>query len=215
MATSTTSTAVRRGREPRKRAPRTTPQVRRELLLDVAESILASQGSDALRMDNLARTAAVTRPVVYEHFSNRDDLIVALLERHGARLREGQPESPASYSSFPEFLRDAIGRYLETALKYGPAMRTLVSGERLSPTIEKARQRVWSWGSSRWADLYTEHFDLQPDLARALAVSHLAGLSSLAGMCLNGTLDLETAIELHTASSIGALREVSTMRGRV
>ena len=211
MSPATTSTQ-RRGQEPRQRAPRTTPEVRRELLLEVAESILASQGSDALRMDNLARTAGVTRPVVYEHFSNRDDLIVALLERHGRRLGEGESRTHEAEASFPDFLVAATRAYLETALRHGPAMRALVSGERMSPAIERARRRVWNRGSSRWANLYSEHFDLQPDVAEALALSHLAGLSSLAGLCMEGTLGIETAIELHAASALGSLRAVSAMR---
>ena len=201
----------KRGRVPRQRAPRTTPEVRRGLLLDVAESILAAQGSDALRMDNLARTAGVTRPVVYEHFSNRDDLIVALLERHGRRLSEGESQTHAIDASFPNFLIAATRAYLETALTHGPAMRALVSGERMSPAIERARRRVWDRGSSRWAHLYSQHVGLQPDVARALAVSHLAGLSSLAGLCIEGTLGIETAIELHAVSALGSLRAVSTM----
>lgn len=199
----------KRERVPRQRAPRTTPEVRRELLLDVAESILAAQGSDALRMDNLARTAGVTRPVVYEHFSNRDDLIVALLERHGRRLSEGESRTDAADTSFPDFLIAATRAYLETALMHGPAMRALVSGEQMSPAIERARRRVWNRGSLRWAHLYSEQFDLQRDVARALAVSHLAGLSSLAGMCIEGTLGIETAIELHAVSALGSLRAVS------
>ena len=201
----------KRGQVSRQRAPRTTPEVRRELLLDVAESILAAQGSDALRMDNLARTAGVTRPVVYEHFSNRDDLIVAFLERHGRRLSEGESRTLAVDASFPDFLIAATRAYLETALTHGPAMRALVSGERMSPAIERARRRVWNQGSSRWAHLYSGHFGLQPDVAQALAVSHLAGLSSLAGLCIEGTLGIETAIELHTVSALGSLRAVSTM----
>lgn len=160
-------------------------------------------------MDHVARTAGVTRPVVYEHFSNRDELIIALLERHGDRLRENELSEPIGRASFPEFLGRATRAYLHTALQHGPAMRALVSGERLSPAIELTRRRVWDSGASRWAGLYGTHFNLPPKSAMALAVSHLAGLSALAALCMDGALDVDDAIELHVTSSLGALAAVS------
>ena len=55
----------------RTRALRTDPRERRRQLLDTAEQLLAAGGSDALRMDAVARAAGVTRPVVYEHFGDQ------------------------------------------------------------------------------------------------------------------------------------------------
>ena len=196
----------------RSRAPRTAPETRRRQLLDTAEGILEAEGSDALKMDMLAKAAGVTRPVVYEHFSNRDDLIVALIERHAERLREGEKFRLAEASSVEDVLRSATRAYLSNAVAHGPAMRALVSGERMSPAIEQARRRLWDRGASHWSEIYRTEFQLRRMDARALAVSHLAGLSALAGLCIDGILSVNRAVDLHVTSSLGALMHISTGR---
>lgn len=201
-------TRTRHAPKSRSRAPRTQPEERRAQILDVAEALLETGGSDALRMDSVARAAGVTRPVVYDHFENRDGLIIALLERHERRINfsEGDDDQPAT--SFSAVLLEATRAYLETSVEHGAAMRALVSGVHLSPTIEGVRSRIWNAGVEKWSERYRHNFSLNRRDAKALAVSHLAGLSALAGECIAGSLSVKRAAEIHVASAMAALRAI-------
>jgi AcrR family transcriptional regulator len=72
---------------PRRYARRLAPAARREQLLDVALSLVVESGYGALSMHAVARRAEVTRPVVYDSFASKDELISALVRREGARMR--------------------------------------------------------------------------------------------------------------------------------
>ncbi|MFZ4520026.1 MAG: TetR/AcrR family transcriptional regulator [Microthrixaceae bacterium] len=195
------------------RARRTPPTERRRQLLDIAEELLAEGGSDALRMDAVARAAGVTRPVVYDHFGDRDGLVVALLERHYGRIAAHVAASVVPGQTFEEELRAATVAYLEVARHHGRAMRSLVSAEHLSPAIEAARRRTWGAAAVRWAERYRDHVELSPHDARALATAHLAALSALAGLCIDGRLGLARATRLHVTSTLAALDALADPAG--
>ena len=97
----------------RPRARRLSHSQRRQQLLDVAFDMLEAQGSEALRMDALARAAGVTRPVVYEHFDNREALLVALIEQHGLRLGREAAAAEATSGDFETDLRRSVRAYLD------------------------------------------------------------------------------------------------------
>ncbi|MGZ3146531.1 TetR/AcrR family transcriptional regulator [Lentzea chajnantorensis] len=71
----------------RKYAPRLPPEERREQLLDTALGLI-SAGFDTVTMESVARAAAVTKPVLYDLFANRAELISALLDREATRATD-------------------------------------------------------------------------------------------------------------------------------
>ncbi|MDT7783456.1 MAG: hypothetical protein QOF58_1875 [Pseudonocardiales bacterium] len=68
----------------RKYARRLPPEQRREQLLDAALSLIPA-GFDSVTMESVAKQAQVTKPVLYDLFANRAELISALLEREAGR----------------------------------------------------------------------------------------------------------------------------------
>ncbi|MGW6446212.1 TetR/AcrR family transcriptional regulator [Lentzea sp. NPDC055074] len=71
----------------RKYARRLPPEQRREQLLDAALSLIPA-GFDTVTMESVAKEAQVTKPVLYDLFANRAELISALLEREAGRATE-------------------------------------------------------------------------------------------------------------------------------
>lgn len=57
---------------------------RRRQLLDVARDIVDRGGFRAVTVEAIARAAGVTRPVVYGHFRDLDDLLEAMVTRESA-----------------------------------------------------------------------------------------------------------------------------------
>ena len=76
--------------------------VRERQLLELAEALFAERGYAGASMDELARRAGVTKPVVYELFGSKDGLFGACVDRSIERLAaeisaavhaEGEPEA--------------------------------------------------------------------------------------------------------------------------
>ena len=60
----------------------------RAALLDAARALLEERGYPGLTFGALADRTGLARPTVYEYFSSKDDLVVALCEREIARQAE-------------------------------------------------------------------------------------------------------------------------------
>lgn len=71
----------------RKYARRLPPEQRREQLLDAALGLIPA-GFDSVTMESVAKAAQVTKPVLYDLFANRAELIGALLEREAGRATD-------------------------------------------------------------------------------------------------------------------------------
>lgn len=65
------------------------PEVRRELILDAAERVMAGRLPAEVTFEEVAEAAAVSRALVYNYFSDRTGLLVALAERALERLDRG------------------------------------------------------------------------------------------------------------------------------
>jgi AcrR family transcriptional regulator len=57
------------------------PGQRREQLIDAALEVILEQGYAGISIEAIARTAGITRPVVYDHFPNLNRLLYAVIER--------------------------------------------------------------------------------------------------------------------------------------
>jgi AcrR family transcriptional regulator len=55
--------------------------VRSEQLLDVAEQLFVAKGFAATSIEDIARAAGITRPVVYGHFGTKEGVYVACVRR--------------------------------------------------------------------------------------------------------------------------------------
>ncbi|MFQ6331558.1 TetR/AcrR family transcriptional regulator [Nocardia sp. CWNU-33] len=72
----------------RRYAKRLQPADRREQLLDVALNIVAESGFADVSVAAVAERGGVTRPVVYDSFGSRDELLADLVERETTRMQE-------------------------------------------------------------------------------------------------------------------------------
>ena len=95
--------------DPRQTVPsgrRLTADARRRQLFDVALSLFAEHGYAATTMDDIAESAGVTKPLVYQHFESKRALYLELMDvvsrragRPGSSRPRPPPRAPASRSS--------------------------------------------------------------------------------------------------------------------
>jgi len=100
------------------RAARLSRPERRAQLLDVTKGIVGADGLHAVSIDRVAREAGISRPIVYEHFSDLTGLLNALLDREGeralAQLHAVLPSPGDARGDVLDVLLDALAGYLRT-----------------------------------------------------------------------------------------------------
>lgn len=85
--------ASRSARSGRTRAAHLGPERRRPLILDAALEVYVERGYRGTSMQAVADAAGVTKPVIYECYPNKDELLLALLDREESRLMDAISES--------------------------------------------------------------------------------------------------------------------------
>ncbi len=92
------------------------PARRREQLLDAALELIVERGYAGVSIEAVARSAGVTRPVVYDHFAKLGRLLHTLLEREErialTQLEQVVPVDPGELSP-PELLLRGAQMFLE------------------------------------------------------------------------------------------------------
>jgi AcrR family transcriptional regulator len=68
-------------KQPTRQSPRMSGQERREQLLDVTVALIAAHGFQGVSIQSVARSAGITRPIVYEHFGDLPGLLKAVVNR--------------------------------------------------------------------------------------------------------------------------------------
>lgn len=146
------------------------PEARREQLLDAALSVIVRDGYEGVSIEAIARSAGVTRPVVYDHFENLGRLLQALIEREEGYALEQLglvvPESPGDGAP-PELVATGVRRFLEAVASRPATWRVILLPPEGTPAI--VRQHV--------------------ERNRALVLDRIQALVSAAG--LDATLDTE------------------------
>lgn len=109
------------------RRPRVSARLRRAQLIEVAEHQFARRGLASTSLEDIARAAGVTRPVVYQHFRGKNDLFlacvaearVALTQDLRRLLPEVQPDRDTVVGA-AQGVVTAAGRFLVDLRRHHP-----------------------------------------------------------------------------------------------
>jgi AcrR family transcriptional regulator len=98
---------------------------RRDQIAEVALGLFADRGYRAVAVDDIARGAGVSPPVLYDHFASKRDLYAHVLERQAAELAERVARATAEVGGGKARLRAAIDAFFALAEE-----EPLVDGDR-------------------------------------------------------------------------------------
>jgi len=179
------------GQSPPRRAPSQRRALERvERILTVAAALIEAEGSDALRMSDVAERAEISIGSLYQYFPDKTALIGSLAERFNAYGYSCVERDLAEVRDL-HGLREALGRsvdgYYVMFLEL-PAMREIWAGAQAAKTLREIDI----------ADIHG-HADLlgrvllrfQPDLDRA----HLATVTLVLMQSLAATVRLAIALD--------------------
>jgi len=132
-------------------------------MLDAANDLIAERGYEEVTVEDIARSAGVTRGLVHHYFGGRAEVYFALLERLNA-VREDEFRAPEGRSARAR-VADSISRWLDwTEANRTIYLGTIAPGEDLSdPEV----RRVVADHRRRAVDLLvTFHADIAEDSPR-------------------------------------------------
>jgi AcrR family transcriptional regulator len=115
------------------------PQKRREQLIDAALSVIVEQGYEGVSIEAVARTAGVTRPVIYDHFPNLGELLQALIEREEsyalAQLEQIVPDDAPADGDPADLFAAGVRRFLDAVASRPDTWRIILLPVAGTPAI--------------------------------------------------------------------------------
>jgi AcrR family transcriptional regulator len=87
---------------------RRTPEKARRLILETAQSLIASTGPEGLRLQDIAAGAGISHSLILHHFGSREGLVRALTRQAIAELRDKLVTAMASGESSVEQQLDRV-----------------------------------------------------------------------------------------------------------
>jgi AcrR family transcriptional regulator len=123
----------------RRYAPRMAPEKRREQLIDAALSVIVQHGYEGVSIEAIARTAGVTRPVIYDHFPNVGRLLQAVIEREERyaleQLARVVPAAPRADGDPAELFAAGVRSFLDLAASRPDTWRIILLPPEGTPAI--------------------------------------------------------------------------------
>lgn len=153
---------------------------RRAELIENAAALLADDGIDAVSMEAVATRVGVSRPLVYKHFANRDELLVAVYQEKAAQLEASIAAAVRQARGFEDKLRMLIRLVLEAMTTHGsifiPLRRAGVrNASGLRDELMARDERTIRY----FARLAMREFDIGQERARGAMAILLSGLESV------------------------------------
>ena len=142
----------------------------RERIVDAAFAAVQRFGLSRFTMDDVARTAGVSRQSVYRYFDSKDALIVALVFREEETFIEGVREAHSRHADLEDAMREAILFCLRTAREH-PLLDRLLQSEpdALLPFLTTRGAGVIGRARTVIEELASERKDMDPALAHRAA----------------------------------------------
>jgi AcrR family transcriptional regulator len=123
-------------------AVRLSKEARREVIERAAAEVFAERGYRGAAMDEIARRAGISAPVVYDHFASKQELHVRLLERHYAELRDVWRRYLAGDDPIEERMARAFDAWFAYLEEHPYAARLLFADTTGDPEVAARHRKV-------------------------------------------------------------------------
>ncbi len=128
----------------------------RQRILEAAEQLFAEKGFHGTAMDEIVKTAKISKGGVYFHFPSKEKLFFAMLDRLADTLQHEVEQEISRRRGAVEKVQGALEIVLKNlARQRRLAQIILRQGYGLGPSFERKRLEIYS----RFAQLIKEHLD--------------------------------------------------------
>jgi len=174
---------------------------RREQLVNIAMNLIATKGFEGLRFQEVAKEAGINNATLFYHFSSKEELIQAVMQRLGEEFRRTPPQAAGGPANALEELRVELasvgdlarhGRrlllvYTELSLR---ALRDPVIGESV-----RRLEEGWRWYLSdmiargQREGVFRAEIDAQAAALALIAQCKGMGFHALTGQLSDGEIE--------------------------
>jgi AcrR family transcriptional regulator len=194
--TRTTGGDVARSGTTNRRGNRLPRDERRGQLLIAASDVFVDRGYHAAGMDEIADRAGVSKPVLYQHFSSKLELYLAVLQRHVENLVSGVRQALRTTTDNHRRLHAAVGAFFDFVEHDSQGYRLIFENDYVTEPQVAAQVKVATESCTDAVfDLVSSDSGLEAHRARMIAV----GLVSISIDCARYWLNNERPITKEAA----------------
>jgi AcrR family transcriptional regulator len=144
---------------------------RRGQLLGAASEIFVDRGYHAAGMDEIAERAGVSKPVLYQHFTSKLELYLAVLDRHVDNMVSSVRQALRTTTDNRLRVRAAVHAFFEFIEHDGQGYRLIFENDYVSEPQVSAQVKVATEACTDAVfDLISHDSGLEPHRARMIAV---------------------------------------------
>lgn len=146
---------------------------RRAQLLTLATELFTQRGFQATSMDDIAAAAGVTKPVLYQHFSSKEDLYSVVVETTGERLLaavEALADAPGDTAAR---IQRAMTSFYEL-VRTDNTLRLFTGHEVVSPAVQQRVSEILDEMSVRASHVLSDSRTFDPEQARVIGRALIA-----------------------------------------
>lgn len=179
---------------------------RRQQLLDVARTIIREEGTENLTLGYLADKAGVTKPITYDHFGDRQGLLIALYQSFNEQqIANFQHTLTTATTSLEHAIRLFSTAYIECAISSGPEVgpitAALSGSEALMNSLEKGRKAC----AHILTDTLRPYIDLHSPAGESVVAMILGAGDAISVQACRRALPVGEAVKILTGAMVGCL----------
>jgi AcrR family transcriptional regulator len=154
----------------RKRAPRMSPDKRREQIMDSAVALILSRGLSSCTLEVVAAEARISKPLIYRYFPKLENLFKALVEREYRFLRRRGLDDLPKNAAYEDVIHRSNLRSMEYLYERGPIMRLLASDRSIAGLAKRQDRDERGVLIDYFTKLSVEEYGVPPDVARVCSI---------------------------------------------
>lgn len=128
---------------------RKSADVRKKQIMDVALELFSNHSYSSIVMDDIAKSCSIARTTLYEYYSNKEDILIALVERVASEAREINIQGNTCKERLEFLAEDLINKIQKNKATY----RILFHA---TPVLsEKLSSKLVDWKAQNFQQVYT------------------------------------------------------------
>lgn len=179
--------------------PRLSKQARREQLLDTSSAIVRGHGADALTLPTLAEAAGVSRPIVYDHFGTRPELLLALYRRLDARHRTATTQALQQAPPTAAGIARVISTAYFACVTDMPELNAVSAALKGNPAMEAVQREMYDDYTDLMTDALAPYSGLSRPALRLHCTATFGAAEAIAAELNRGTATIDAAITTLTS----------------
>ena len=159
---------------------------RREHFLQVTAELIAARGVEAVTMEAVAAAAGVSKGLGYAYYENRNDLLLAVVEREMGALDARVGEALGTAEGFEASIRAGVRAWMDVLKERGALLQQLMQADLPEGPLEERRADTFRRAQEFFGDMAAAEFGVPKRKARVVAAVMLAGLRGIVDRWLAG-----------------------------